>query len=198
MGEEGLNNLKTKFLNYKTDDLINKLALEDQKDYDGSWKEKKDFDEFREDASKRIDRTIRYALEQIADCRGDVDEYIRAVAFPKTSYDYNDFYKLDKINIAERLINHNRAKEALEWLDLVETDYESSRSLKLKIKALNLLGRSKDAQQIRTDWFAATLDTEVFDDIIKNSDSDFGDKFTKEAIEKSYKYKSIHASMNFN
>ena len=48
LGDVGLEILKSKFLGYMSEDLINKKILEEQNEYEDSWGEKKDFDELRE------------------------------------------------------------------------------------------------------------------------------------------------------
>ena len=156
--------------------------------------------EFRGEAIKEISDTIRGGLAAIADCRNDVEEYIKALIFPKTSYKYKDFPDWDKKEIAKRLLEQGRTEEALEWLNAVKIDYErdsSSEIIQLKIKVLELLNKPGEAQKERVLRFNATMDPEIFGEVIKNATDDFREKFKKDSIERALTFPNIYAAMNF-
>ena len=105
-------------------------------------------------------RTVRSALEDIADAQGDVDAFI-------AQYD-EKARKAPRIaaGIARRLLGAERAEEALAIIDGAERrpsdnwiwpdfDWEDAR-----IDALNALGRSDEAQQVRWHCFERSLSSD--------------------------------------
>ena len=102
-------------------------------------------------------RTVRLALQEIADAQGDVDAFIGQYG--------EDTRKVPKIaaEIALRLLEAGRAEEALQTIDAAERrkpsgwdwpdfDWEDAR-----IDVLEALGRTDDAQQVRWDCFERSL-----------------------------------------
>ena len=105
---------------------------------------------------------VTLGLMSIADCRKDVDAYIKACSFigPLSNYDY--------LAIAKRLIDHWRAAEALEWIDKVDERWEQDKH-SLRIKALELNGNHKEAQDEGISWLYQSLNPEIYGDILKHS-----------------------------
>lgn len=106
--------------------------------------------------ARHRERASRFALERIADARGDVDAYIDLQPL-----DGRDVPKV-AADIARRLLQAGRPDEALEALDRVELakvhwlpeDWEDART-----DALEALGRADEAQDFRWERFSATLST---------------------------------------
>ncbi len=104
--------------------------------------------------ARHRERASRFALERIADARGDVDAYIDL-----HSSDERDVPKVAAA-IARRLLDAGRRGEALQALDKVDLakatwlpdECEDARS-----DALEVLGRSGDAQDFRWERFSTTL-----------------------------------------
>jgi hypothetical protein len=101
-------------------------------------------------------KTIKRGLEEIADCRNDVDEYINACSFITPIHEH------DHLGIAKRLLDHSRYEEALKWLDEMskpiphawEGDY-----FRIKIDTLFLSEDKDAAQRERIHWFSFTIYT---------------------------------------
>lgn len=104
--------------------------------------------------ARHRERASRFALERIADARGDVDAYIDL-----QPSDGRDVPKV-AADIARRLLHAGRPDEALDALDRVDLakvtwlpdEWEDAR-----IDALGALGRAADAQDFRWERFSATL-----------------------------------------
>ncbi|MEO0801059.1 MAG: DUF6880 family protein [Cyanobacteria bacterium J06642_2] len=105
-------------------------------------------------------------LLQVADARGDVDEYIAVVeSYKGTPGDYQ------LLDIAERLLKAERFEEALNRLELVEdASNRADRKRRLKIKALEGLGNAKKAQEIRIELFLASPFPSDFDECLKHAE----------------------------
>jgi hypothetical protein len=91
-------------------------------------------------------------LRDLADAMGDVDAYIEAVGLS----DRQSAYVSD---VARRLLDKGRAREALEWLDR-ETDDASrfrGRSDDLRIEACEAVGDRDEAQSLRWKIFRECL-----------------------------------------
>lgn len=91
-------------------------------------------------------------LRELADLEQDVDAFIAAgEAGGRVETLAGD--------IAERLIAHHRAEEALAWLDRAvgRHDGEAVRHVDLRIAALDVLGRKAEAQELRWEAFCRWL-----------------------------------------
>ena len=88
-----------------------------------------------------------FLLGELADLEGDVDAFIAAAEAGGRAESLAG-------DIAERLIAHGRAAEALAWLDRAPARHEGEEFVlaDLRIAALDALGRKADAQALR--WTA--------------------------------------------
>lgn len=104
--------------------------------------------------ARHRERASRFALERIADARGDVDAYI-GLQPP----DSRDVPKV-AADIAHRLLVVGRSGEALEALDRVDpakTTWLPDAWEDARIDALEALGRTNDAQEFRWERFSTAL-----------------------------------------
>ena len=99
---------------------------------------------------KRFESSLR--LRTLADLEQDVDAFIAAAEVAG---------RVETLvgEIAERLIAHGRADEALSWLERAHSrhDGEAVRHIDLRIAALDALGRKPEAQALRWETFCRWL-----------------------------------------
>lgn len=106
-------------------------------------------------ARRRFDNSVRWLLPKLADLDDDVDAFIAAVAPGRDN-------AIRNAQVAERLIVHGRAEEALEWIDASPGQTHSERELAgLRLAALENLGRKDDAQAERRRIFERWLDADM-------------------------------------
>jgi hypothetical protein len=196
--DEGLNLLKKKFVESVTPEELEKVRLEAAAEFDGDNDDDEGDEEDRLDNIKMHEEfyisNVRRGLTSIADCRNDVDEYIQACSFEEKIHEY------DYMRIAKRLINHRRCNEALEWLDKMTKPVTGSwkeEHTRLKIDALSLSGNEEAARQERVSWFYSCFAYDLYEEILKYADDDFGKQFREQAIEKAFEYSNIYGAMNF-
>ena len=137
---------------------------------------------------------IQQGLQIIADCRGDVDDYIKA-RFLK-----GEIHGRGCLDVAERLINHWRIKEALEWIEKVnlkENALWRGECHDLRIKALELEGSYDSAQGERLLWFEESLSVKTYEQILKNGDEKFKESFRQDAIKKAFNFSAPHTAVRF-
>lgn len=111
----------------------------------------------------------RSALKTIADCQNDVDAFIEACRLSKGPCAY------EKLEIAKRLNDNWRSKEALEWLGSIDANtdrYNESEYVKLKIESLQLNGAYSDAQDERIRFFESNFSADMYLQIMKHMKSD--------------------------
>jgi hypothetical protein len=151
-------------------------------------------DRLEKSLSKDKEGAIKCGLEVIADCKNDVDAFIRACSFTGKPNAH------DHLDIAKRLITHWRSKEALNWLDRMEIpgrhQWQEERR-RLRIEALELEGEYEKAQSERLSWFETNLSPKIYGQILKNAKSDFKESFKSEAIQKAFQFYEPHASLYF-
>lgn len=138
--------------------------------------------------------SVKFGLKSIADCKNDVDQYIAACSFK------DGVYAHDHLDIAKRLIKHLRPKEALEWLDNMETSINHSwqqDKKNLKIQALELDGNYEQAQKERLSWFTDTLSPKLYGEILKAAKADFKETFQSDAIKKAFQFPEPHTGLSF-
>lgn len=200
--DRGVAILKDKIVELLDRQRVEKKALEKFEKKDGSC----DFDDTKEsliDISKRVRDSalykIRHCLKEIADIRGNVDEYILALVYPKTDYTMDDIYAVEKLKVAERLIKSNRGQEALNWIECAKKlseDYFDS-IMDLKAKAFDIVGDSQKAHATRVEWFSATLEHKVFEQILQHLNETEADEFTKSAVEYAFSFKYVDFALDF-
>ena len=104
------------------------------------------------DQRRRHDYKVNWLLPALADLDDDVDAFIATVDPERRN-------ALLNAQVAERLIAHDRADEALEWIDAPTDRGHNKRELAdLRLKALEKLGRKADAQAQRRAIFERWLD----------------------------------------
>jgi len=148
---------------------------------------------------KKFKKTAnKLGLKSVADSKNDVDLYIEACSLEDKIRPH------DHLEIAERLIKHQRAKEAIQWLDTMETDdlwpnYFSKQNNRkeLKIQALELDGRHEDAQKERLSWFANSLSSSLYKNILKVSNQNFQKAFQLDTIKKAFQFPQPYIALNF-
>ena len=110
-------------------------------------------DGFTGDQRRRYDYKVNWLLPALADLDDDVDAFIATVDSERRN-------ALLNARVAERLIAHDRANEALEWIDAPTDRGHNERELAdLRLKALEQLGRKADAQAQRRATFEQWLDS---------------------------------------
>ncbi len=104
------------------------------------------------DPRRRFDYKVSWLLPALADLDGDVDAFIATV-------DPSRRNALLNTRVAERLIAHDRAGEALDWIDAPTDRGHNERELvDLRLTALEKLGRKEEAQAQRRAIFEQWLD----------------------------------------
>ncbi|WP_435656611.1 DUF6880 family protein [Brucella pituitosa] len=125
--------------------------------------------------------TAKVALQKIADALGDVDLYIAQQS------EKSKTFATVATEIARRLLSADRAEEAIEALDKTEGEGRrdvSSRWQEMRAEALEVLGRSREAQQFRWHGFEQTLNGDLLRAYLKQL-PDFDDI---EAEEKAFAF----------
>lgn len=106
-------------------------------------------------ARRRFELSTGWLLPKLADLDDDVDAFITTVGSGRGNAIHN-------AQVAERLIAHGRAEEALEWIDASPAGTHSERELAvLRLAALEKLGRKDEAQAERRRIFERWLDPDM-------------------------------------
>jgi hypothetical protein len=107
------------------------------------------------DNGGRYDYKVGWLLPKLADLDDDVDAYIATVDPARRNAMLN-------AKVAERLLDHDRAAEALEWIDAPTDRGHNDRELAiLKFRALEALKRCDEAQVQRHSIFERWLDPDT-------------------------------------
>lgn len=148
---------------------------------------------------------LQSVLSQVADARGDVDAYIAVQTAEKGD-------SIDVLGIARRLLDANRPAEALDWLDrrtprptlrvMTYADLQDHEAgvqrppgldwerETLRVRALEMLGRRTEAQEVRWCLFEQTLQADLLRSYLKYL-PDFEDD---EALERAFAVAFAHPS----
>jgi hypothetical protein len=149
---------------------------------------------FEQNVTVQNARIVRLGLQSIADCRKDVDAYIRACSFEGMPHAH------DHLEIARRLIEHWRGEEALQWLDKMDVPtshhWESERQA-LKVQALETCGSYDKAQDERMAWFERTLIPELYGEILKNIRPELKEEFEEKTLERVFQESDIYKALYF-
>ena len=149
---------------------------------------------FEHTADEKNSFSVKFGFKSIADCKNDVDLYINACSFK------DGMCAHDHLEIAKRLIKHERAKEALQWLNSMEIPsihpWQHDKK-ELKIQALELDGNYEQAQKERVMWFAETLSPKLYENILKASKQNFKQAFQSDAIKKAFQFSEPHTGLYF-
>jgi len=138
--------------------------------------------------------TVRMALADIADARGDVDAYVATLSeaartMPRVALD-----------MAGRYLAAGRAGEALGALEAIAPDrlvFAGSEVDAMKIAVLEALGRSDEAQALRWAVFEARLETGALRDYLKRLPDFEDDEAERTALAHAASYPSAHAALAF-
>ena len=104
---------------------------------------------------RRYDYKANWLLPALADLDDDVDAFIATVDPARGN-------ALRNADVAKRLIAHDRAAEALEWIDApTERGYNERGLADLRLQALAILGRKEEAQAQRRQMFERWLDSDA-------------------------------------
>jgi hypothetical protein len=107
------------------------------------------------DQRRRYDYKANWLLPKLADLDDDVDAFIATVDPERRN-------ALLNARVAERLIAHDRAEEALGWIDApTERSYNERGLADLRLNALETLGRKEEAQAQRHRIFERWLDRDA-------------------------------------
>jgi thioesterase domain-containing protein len=107
------------------------------------------------DQRRRYDYKANWLLPKLADLDDDVDAYIATVDPARSNALLNE-------QVAKRLIAHDRAEEALGWIDApTERSYNEHKMMDLRLEALKSLGRKEEVQAQRWHIFERWLDQGV-------------------------------------
>ncbi|ODN41619.1 DUF6880 family protein [Piscirickettsia litoralis] len=107
---------------------------------------------------------LKTALQEIADLRGSVDDYIDLLR-----QESPELHAYQIIEIAKRLIKAWRSKEAIDYLVSCDEALHYQHEInKLLIEAYELEGLGKEAQKIRWQEFEQHLDAKSFQAYIKH------------------------------
>jgi hypothetical protein len=128
-------------------------------------------------------------LENIADGLSDADKYIEACKL-------NDHFSHRGVEIAKRLLDANRSKEALDWLEKDDSHNAMERA-NLKITALIKLGKTKEAQDLRWHEFSNSLYEIYYVDFLDNEKAENREKYKNKAIEMAFNHTNIYSALNF-
>ena len=105
-------------------------------------------------------------------------------------------FNYDYLAIAKRLIDHWRAAEALEWIDKVDERWEQDKR-SLRIKALELIGNHKEAQDERISWLYQSLNPEIYGEILKHSKPESKESVRINAIKEAFAFSEPHTALAF-
>ena len=134
-------------------------------------------------------RALTFALENIADARGDVDGYIAAHRLAGTE---NVAVK----EIGERLLAAGRLEEALHWLDRPDVSEHKRGDIGLlKVDILDRLGRTEDAQAARWSMFATSLSAGILGEYLGRLPEDVVAEARQRAIATACRHPDVHQSL---
>ena len=146
-------------------------------------------------ASDHHSRLTRSALTEIADALGDADDFAARFTAAEQSN------PAIAAGIAERLLAAGRDQEAMEAIDRAEKNLPAGRSWpdweRVRIEALDALGRSAEAQEARWDIFERDLSADYLRAYLKRL-PDFDDEEAEDrAIAFARQYAGFHQALAF-
>jgi thioesterase domain-containing protein len=190
LGAEGLNNLKQRVLDWRSESP-ERPAPEARRIYAYGATGPLYADEVEEGSRQR---RIARALREIADAQGDVDSYIAQYDAAARRIPHN------ALEIAERLLEAGRAAEALTTIDAVELGRLRLDALDLqllRLEALEALGRTAEAQSFRWACFTEALEGRHLRAYLKGL-PDFDDVEAEDrAMALALAFPDVHAALSF-
>lgn len=142
----------------------------------------------------KVESHRKEALKGIADCQGNVDEYIRVCLAGEGAAPG------EHLEIAKRLIDKWRSGEALEWIEKakdVMPPHWHHKSRCLKIQALELEGEYNKAQSERLGWFDETLSTEAYGELMRCAQKEEKETVREHALKRAFEFKHSDESIRF-
>jgi hypothetical protein len=191
LGKHGLGLLRTRFEEMEANPLVKPDKAERRIIAYGTGGS---MDEYDFEASHRA-RLVKSALTDIADALGDVDGYIARFS------DEDRTNPAVSARIAERLLGVHRAEEAMAVLAGAEAKSQNGGHwpdwLRVKIDALDALGRTNEAQAQRWAAFERTLSSDYLRAYLKQL-PDFDDEEAEsKALAKAQQYANFHHALWF-
>ena len=191
LGSDGLNRLKAKFEQLATD--LPKRSAAGERQVIGIGMAGPLYpDDYQQSRHARL---VRSALTDIADALGDVDDFVDL---------YSDEERTNPAiaaAIAERMLSADRATEAMATLEKAADAFHKGGHWpewqRVRIDALDALGRSGEAQDERWQVFERSLEADYLRAYIKRL-PDFDDIEAEErALHFALKYPSFHQALAF-
>ena len=128
-----------------------------------------------------------HALLDIADARGDVDEYVGVLN------EFGGIKEHNRFDLAKRLAAAGRYEEALEHLALYQRPHECEKISALRAEALRRLGRFAEAEACLSEAFVAYPDSTKLTEILANAADAVGmrEKLLLRVERESDKYRAL-------
>lgn len=195
LGESGLEHLRLKVLAFRDGGVA--AAQEEAREnvVTGPWvgsRERRDEDD---DFLVTLEYAIPQALKDIADARGDVDAFIE-------QYDERERrIPAFAAEIASRLLEANRAREALRTLDEARLVREGGGPAPdrewraVRIEVLDALGRGDEAQAARWRIFEQELNRDYLRAYFDRLDESEADEAAGKALKHAEGYANVHAAL---
>ena len=134
---------------------------------------------------------IGHSLCCIADALRDVDGYVAASREAGT-------LRYAGLDVTRRLLEAHRPQEALDASETLETKYgEKSQLANLRIAALEALGRTDDAQQLRWMTFEAELSAEHYRDFLDRCSPSSREDAADAALRCADKHRDVYRALAF-
>jgi len=139
-------------------------------------------------------RSILSLLQDVADARGDVDEYIGVC----TEIGH---VEIQRFNIARRLLNAGRALEALRHVEAKGGDGRSTFGgddpVMLHVDILVTLDRRDDAARRAWDAFGQTLRRDYLERVIELMPAEEIDSYRTQAVALAEQFREVHCALGF-
>jgi len=153
----------------------------------------------KEDLSTKKTSALSRGLKAIADCQKDVDGYIDACLIG------GDPGLQNQLAIARRLLDHWRTDEAQQWIKKAEQEKRSAyfypqwekEISSLKSQALELSGQYDAANQERIALFKKTIDTDVYEDVLRHISVELQISFKSEAVQMAFDFHDATQALRF-
>lgn len=154
----------------------------------------------RQGLSPKKSYKLQSGLKDIADCQKNVDAYIEACLIDgKPGFG-------EALEIAKRLLEQWRTEEAQEWIKKAEQHMGPNRSVHsqwakelsvIKTQALELSGQYDAANQERMALFKQTLDTSVYEDVLRHISPELQTSFKAEALQTAFNFYETSQALRF-
>jgi len=197
LGESGLEHLRLKVLAFR--DAGAPAGQDEARDnvVAGPWIGSRERPDEDDEFLVVLEYAIPGALKDIADAQGDVDAFVE-------QYDERE-RKIPAFaaQIARRLLEADRAKEALQALDDARPEREDGLPAlgrewrEVRIDVLEALGRGEEAQAARWRIFERELDQKHLRAYLDRLDASEADEAAERALDHASGYADMHAALRF-